>query len=100
MAPRPPTTGCCPECGSRLKHCPQCDQVLSADKFTRSKTSATGLSCWCRACQKAHRDDPERKARQAVLNRAHRVTRRQQRSESLEERLAAIERAIREPEDP
>jgi hypothetical protein len=91
----------CPHCGALLKLCPRCERTLPADRFTKSKTSATGLSSWCRACQKTHRDAPERKARQSATNRAWRAGRQGQRSPApqtdLERRLAALEAAIRKP---
>jgi hypothetical protein len=95
----------CSHCGALLKHCPRCDRVLSSDRFTRSSKSAAGLSCWCRECQKDHRSDPARKARQREVNRAKTAARTAARraqgrdapsdAPSLEERLVALEAMVR-----
>jgi hypothetical protein len=97
----------CPTCDALLKRCPRCGETKPADRFTRSKTAASQLSSWCRDCQRDHREDPERKARQreasrartALLTQRRRAARAQREdagedARSLEERLAALERTI------
>jgi hypothetical protein len=96
----------CPSCGALLRRCPRCGETKPADQFTKSKRSATHLSTWCRGCQREHREDPERKARQRESNRAANARRtqrkrdeRSQSNRSLEERLAALERAVEQPDE-
>jgi hypothetical protein len=83
----------CPECDAQLKRCSRCGLTLPADQFTKSKTAASGLSSWCRGCQKAHRDDPQRKARTAEFNRDYRNA-HPRRRRTLAARLAELERQL------
>jgi hypothetical protein len=84
----------CPTCGGVVKRCPRCGEMLPASAFTRAKR-ADGLSWDCRRCQKAVRDDPERKAKQAEINRRWRAEHPNGKPPTLEQRLAALERKLR-----
>lgn len=55
--------------GKKDKYCPDCKQTLPADKFYEDWTTKSGLSTYCRGCEKRQQKEHYKKSQKEALKR-------------------------------
>ena len=62
-----------------MKHCPKCGETKPTAKFYKNRTTATGLTSWCKACTNEvnRRWEAKNRERQREASRRYRATNRE-----------------------